>query len=170
MPLPSTKAEFLTSLRKAYEKLDAELADIGPERERDAGMEGDISCCDLIAYQIGWGRLLMSWEAEEKAGQKPVMPTEGYKWNQLGPLARTFYAEAENKSLGDLRKEFSELFGELCRWIESLSEKELLVPHQRKWTGEKWPMMKWVQVNTVAPYGSARAKIRRWKRLTSGSD
>ena len=35
---------------------------------------------------------------------------------------------------------------------------------RRQWAGEKWPLVNWIQVNTVAPYKTARTKIRAQKR------
>ncbi len=168
MPLPTTKAELLHHLRHAYEALDAEFETVDPSHEREEGLEGGISCCDLIAYQIGWGTLLMGWETEEAEGRMPVMPSPKFKWNQLGPLARSFYHQQSGKSLDQLRHDFADLVQALGCWIDSLSEQELFVPHQRQWTGEKWAMVKWIQVNTIAPYRSARANIRRWKRNRTG--
>ncbi len=164
MPLPYTKIELLSNLNQAYTKLDTEFDGIHSAYERDCRIEDNVSCCDIVAYQIGWGSLLISWEKLELAGKTPEMPAPGFKWNQLGELAHSFYQEQSKKSLHQLRKEFSELYQVLVDWINSLSEKELFQPKQRHWTGEKWPMAKWIQVNTIAPYRSARTKVRRWKK------
>ena len=55
-------------------------------------------------------------------------------------------------------------FANALAWIDELSDEELFVPQQRRWSGDKWPLVKWIQVNTIAPYNSARTKVRRWKR------
>jgi len=120
--------------------------------------------CRPLAYQIGWGKLLLNWEQEEKKGKTPVMPAKGYKWNELGSLAQSFYERYQNKDIVYLRKEFSKVVKKIEGLIESLEEDELFSPHQREWTGDKWAMVKWIQVNTIAPYKSARTKIRRWKK------
>jgi hypothetical protein len=164
MPLPNTKDELLSILRQAYVKLDAEFNTIELEYERCDGIEGNVSCCDIVAYQIGWGSLLVGWEKIELAGKTPEMPAPGFKWNQLGELAKSFYEKQSKKSLQQLKKEFTELYQVLIEWINSLTEKELFQPKQRDWTGEKWAMVKWIQVNTIAPYRSARTKVRRWKK------
>lgn len=164
MPLPSTKEELLRNLNQAYEKLDAEFTVVDKGKERVNGIEGNISCCDIIAYQIGWARLLMGWEKQEMKGQNPEMPAPGFKWSQLSELAQVFYRKESNKSLHRLRNEFKEVHLELSSWINSLTEQELYQLHHRKWTGDKWPMIKWIQVNTIAPYRSARTKVRRWKK------
>ncbi len=164
MPLPETKSELLGNLKAAYEKLDAEFDSIELENERVCGIEGDLSCCDILAYQIGWGKLLLGWEREENSGETPEMPAINYKWNQLGELAKSFYVEYSENSLTQLRDEYGCLYLELCAFINSTSEKDLFQPLQRQWTGKKWAMVKWIQINTIAPYKSARTKVRRWKR------
>ena len=164
MPLPSSKEELLDKLQLAYEKLDAEFDDVTPVLEKDKQIEGNISCCDVIAYQLGWGQLLLGWDSTELSGSTPDMPASGFKWNQLGELANSFYQAHNEKSLKQLRTEFKQLYNQLTEWIESLTEAELLKPHQRHWTGGKWAMVKWIQINTIAPYQSARTKVRRWKR------
>ena len=156
--------ELLSNLNLAYEKLDGEFDTVETEYERDCGIEGNVSCCDIVAYQIGWGSLLVGWEKLELAGKTPEMPAPGFKWNQLGELANSFYEEQSKKSLQQLRNEFSELRQVLTNWINSLSELELFQLKQRRWAGEKWPLVKWIQVNTIAPYRSARTKVRRWKK------
>lgn len=164
MPLPINKNELLENLKLAYEKLDNEFDSIAPESERICGLEGNVSCCDIIAYQIGWGKLLLGWEKDEQSGKLPHMPALDFKWNQLGELAQTFYKENSKKSLAQLRIEFEIIYQELIKLINSAPEIEIFQPFQRQWTGEKWAMVKWIQVNTIAPYKSARTKVRRWKR------
>lgn len=165
MPLPATKTELLEALEQAYVKLSSEFEAVSPTHERKPQIEGDISCCDLVAYQVGWARLLMGWEQTELSGNTPEMPAEGFKWNQLGALAQYFYHENSEKLLSQLRGEFSKTYKDLVTWIESLTDQELFRPQQRNWTGEKWTLVKWIQVNTIAPYRSARTKIRRWKKV-----
>ncbi len=164
MPLPKTKKELLTKLEKAFEKLNAEFDMETSKAARSPSIEGNISCCDVIAYQIGWGRLLIGWEQAELSGIKVDMPCVGYKWNQLGALAQSFYRQSSQSSLSQLQIEFNQLYQQLVVWITQLTDEDLFVPQQRLWTGERWPMVKWIQINTIAPYQSARTKIRRWKR------
>lgn len=164
MPLPANKRELLHSFDAAFSKLVDELASVPSELERAPGIEGGLSPCDLVAYQIGWGRLLLSWDSLEIQGKPVEMPAPGYKWNQLGPLAGSFYREFDDQSLAQLLSRFEALAGELRRFIETSGERLLFGVGERRWAGAKWPVAKWIQVNTVAPYGSARAKLRKWKR------
>lgn len=164
MPLPTNKKELLTNLQKAYSKLDEEFDIIPQDLMREKTVEGEVSPCDVLAYQIGWGKVLLNWEKTEQAGKTPSMPKKGFKWNQLGELANSFYKQYEKKSPTQLRKLFQKTVGEIELLINELPEKEIFKPHMREWTGEKWAMVKWIQINTIAPYSSARTKIRRWKK------
>ncbi|QDU32774.1 hypothetical protein KS4_08080 [Poriferisphaera corsica] len=171
MPLAETKVELLAQLEKAYRLLDDEFEGmlegdankkgVASSKSKDGEM---VSCCEVVAYQIGWGGLLLGWEAAERDGQKAVMPCAGYKWNELGRLADRFYRENKGKSLKRLRSEWADIYAKIRRMIESLDEIELLEVGQRKWTGEKWSMVKWIQVNTIGPYGSARTRVRKFKK------
>lgn len=95
------------------------------------------------------------------------MPTEGYRWNDLGKLYKSFYEQYKNYSLEELIKEFNFLIKMYNEWIEELSEEELFIQGYRKWTGDKsnWPIARWIHINSVAPFKSFRTKIRKWKRL-----
>jgi hypothetical protein len=137
------------------------------ELERFPGIEGEVSPCDLIAYQIGWGKLLMSWDKLETQGKTAEMPAPGFKWNQLSALANHFYKEQNGQSLEQLLAQFEVLVDEIRLFIESNSEEVLFEIGKRRWAGQKWSIAKWIQVNTVAPYGSARTKLRKWKKSNS---
>jgi len=162
MPLPQTRSELLESLSKAHRQLDEELRAIRPDQERIQGIEGGLSCCDLVAYQIGWGNLLLGWEQAESQGQAVFLPAKGYKWNQLGLLAESFYQRAADHSLDELRAEWQGVVQRLEEWVQDITDEELFEPRVRQWTGDKWPIAKWIQVNSIAPYRSARTKLRRW--------
>lgn len=167
MPLPINKSELLRNLEAAYQKLHQEVATAPSELERDPGIEGGISPCDLIAYRIDWGRLLLSWDELENQGQSVDMPAPGFKWNQLGLLAGHFHQQHRDQSLEQSLAKFELLVGDRLRFIESNSEDTLFGIGKRQWAGPKWPLAKWIQVNTIAPYGSARTKLRKWKTSTA---
>jgi hypothetical protein len=164
MPLPENKTQLLKKLNDSYMKLDAEFEGLSRAASRKREIERDISACDILAYQIGWGQLLLGWEKSERNGDVPDMPSKGYKWNELGKLAESFYKSRKHAALDELRTEFRRTFGEIVSMIEKLPANDLFKPKQRKWTGEKWSMVKWIQINTIAPYSSARTKLRRWKK------
>ena len=132
---------------------------------RERTMDEGTSVADILSYQIGWGKVLLSWEKNEQANRKAHMPKKGFKWNQLGELAESFYQDYESKNYKQLKSLFKKTVREIESLINELSHDEIFKPHHREWTGEKWAMVKWIQINTVAPYKSARTKVRRWKKL-----
>jgi len=164
MPLPQTKTELLVKFDRAYDKLVGEIESVPENLGRVLLPNEKFSACDLVAYQIGWGRLLLGWDICERKGKTPQMPCAGYKWNQLGELASFFYAEHRAFSLRQLLNQFKKVASDLRKYILTLSEEELFLLRQRQWAGEKWPIVKWLQVNTIAPYSSAIVKLRRLKR------
>ncbi|QQE10792.1 ClbS/DfsB family four-helix bundle protein [Planctomycetota bacterium] len=172
MPLAESKVELLVELAKAYGLLDGEFEGMREKDARRKGIEWKegtmVSCCDVVAYQIGWGELLLSWEESEMRGEEVCMPCEGFKWNELGKLAEKFYKQKKGKSLKVLRKEWEAVYSKVRAWIESLDEEEVFEVGMREWTGEKWVMAKWVQVNTIGPWKSARTKVRKFKRECLG--
>lgn len=168
--LPSSKAELLAKFKDAYKSLHAELYELSEIESRVSQLEGGISICDLLAYQIGWGKLLLGWEQAEQNGERPAMPAKGYKWNQLGALASLFYQTYHPYSFEQLRIEFDKLAHDLIQMIDNMREEELCLLKQRQWAGEKWPLVKWIQVNTIAPYSAARKKIRQWKKRNDNEE
>ena len=58
----------------------------------------------------------------------------------------------------------------IYKMIDSMSEDELFKPHQRKQADDAtktavWEVYKFIHINTVAPFGTFRTKIRKWKKL-----
>ena len=56
--------------------------------------------------------------------------------------------------------------------IDELTDEELFKPHMRKWADGAtktaiWEVYKFIHVNTVAPFGTFRTKIRKWKKTVN---
>ncbi len=133
----------------------------------------DRSPSQMISYQLGWINLIQFWESQEKLGKTVITPSPKYKWNKLGELYNEFYKEYEDYSLEELINLFKKDLDSLISWIESLSDGELFISGSRQWassTPSKWPIWKWIHINTVAPFKTFRTKIRKWKRLKKELD
>ncbi|HEO1284157.1 TPA: ClbS/DfsB family four-helix bundle protein, partial [Streptococcus agalactiae] len=66
----------------------------------------------------------------------------------------------------ELKAKLNENINSIYAMIDSLSFK----PHMRKWADEAtktatWEVYKFIHVNTVAPFGTFRTKIRKWKKI-----
>ncbi|MEX3504357.1 ClbS/DfsB family four-helix bundle protein [Corynebacterium sp. LK2510] len=123
----------------------------------------------MIAYQLGWMKLLLGWERDEQAGKEVQTPAAGFKWNQLGDLYEQFYQHCDQASANELCTQFNTLLADVVQWVNGLTEVELFEQGQRAWassTPSAWPVWKWVHINTVAPFTTFRTKIRKWKKLS----
>ena len=162
-----TKEALIAAIQKTYTLFDKELDDVPAEKINIRIDEVDKTPQEMIAYQLGWLNLVMSWEKDELAGKKVITPSPDYKWNQLGPLYQQFYREYSGYSLQDLRILFKQSIEKWCAWIEQLSDEELFIPNRRQWsvTNANWPLWKWLHINSVAPFKTFRAKLRKWKKL-----
>ncbi|MBY7144886.1 ClbS/DfsB family four-helix bundle protein [Virgibacillus sp. NKC19-3] len=131
--------------------------------------EVDRTPSQMIAYQLGWMNLILSWEQDNKDGKEVITPTPDYKWNNLGGLYQHFYDQYADHSLDALIDRFERDVTKIIQLIESYQDNELFEQGGRQWattTPSSWPIWKWLHINTVAPFKSFRAKIRKWKKLS----
>lgn len=162
------KAELIEEIKTRYRFYDQEFNDI-KEEEKDLLKSGvDKTPSQNISYQIGWTHLLLQWETDEKNGIEVKTPTPEYKWNNLKGLYHSFYEQYGSYSLAEQRELLKRQVDEIITWIESLDDNILFVPEQRKWatTPAKWPVWKWIHINTVAPFKNFRTQLRKWKKET----
>ena len=131
----------------------------------------DRTPAENLAYQIGWTTLLLKWENDEKRGVEVKTPSELFRWNQLGDLYQWFTDTYSHSSLVELKDQLKGNVTSIQTMIDSMSEEELFQPHMRKWADDAtktavWEVCKFIHVNTVAPFGTFRTKIRKWKKAT----
>lgn len=119
-----------------------------------------VSAAEIISYQIGWGKLLIYWYESGAAGIDFIMPGEGFdKWNYKA-LAKHFFSKYSNYSKKELMDEFHKTVSKIVEIVnqEGVSgnlEQSSAWEWLRLKSGKKWPLSKWVTVNTVAPYKRA---------------
>ena len=117
-----------------------------------------------------WTTLVIKWESDERKGIPVKTPSDNFKWNQLGELYQWFTDTYAQLSLQELKDRLNENINSIYAMIDSLSDEELFKPHMRKWADEAtktavWEVYKFIHVNTVAPFGTFRTKIRKWKKI-----
>ena len=163
------KEELKNEIKKTFEKYVLEFDDI-PEELKDKRIEEvDRTPAENLAYQVGWTTLLLKWEEEEKKGIEVKTPSDKFKWNELGALYQWFTDTYAQKSLKELKVILRKNVEEIYSLIDELTEDELFKPHMRKWADDAtktatWEAYKFIHVNTVAPFGTFRTKIRKWKK------
>ena len=160
------KQALLDEINKTYDLFALEFKDV-KAADIHKRIEGvDRTPSEMIAYQIGWLYHILNWEKDELAGKEVITPAPGLKWTELGKLYQEFYDKYASDDLVTLLNKFAKAKAEFVTWIDSLDEKTLFELDQRKWAYIKagWPVWKWLHINSVAPFGSFRTKIRKWKK------
>jgi hypothetical protein len=163
------KAPLSRAIQKEYNALlEAFLALPSPMRSKKCieGTGGIISAFDLISYQRGWASLLLSWYHAGIKGTMPTMPGAGFtQWDYVG-LAQYFYNCYAHDSLETQLKEWHNLVITIIEIVEHEYKKDNLERTGiwewcRLKSEKEWPLAKWIQVNTVAPYKKARALLKK---------
>ena len=164
------KDELKNEINKSFAKYISEF-DIIPESLKDKRVEEvDRTPAENLAYQVGWTTLVLKWESDERNGLHVKTPSDDFKWNQLGELYQWFTDTYAQLSLQELKDRLKENITSIHTMIDSMSDEELFQPHMRKWADDAtktaiWEVYKFIHINTVAPFGTFRTKIRKWKKM-----
>ena len=163
--VPINKVELIKEIKTTYEKLKTDLISIPHSETYKKELEGhakntQMSICDLVAYLVGWGELVLKWNHRKEKNQAVDFPETGYKWNELGKLAQKFYIDYEKDDYKTLLKKLDEIVKNILNLIEKKDNKQL---YETAWY-EKWTLGRMIQFNTSSPYKNARNRIRKWKK------
>lgn len=164
--VPQSKAELEQAINTMFFKLMTDYRSIPDVISRENGIEGNIkgtqiSVCDTVAYLIGWGRLVLKWQALKSQGLEVDFPETGYKWNQLGLLAEHFHNIYQHWTYEALLNELEATVSDVLTMISGLRNEEL---YSTAWY-EKWTLGRMIQFNTSSPMKNMRTKIRRFKKI-----
>jgi hypothetical protein len=162
-----TKQDLTDEINKTYTAFVAEFTDVDEAEMHKSVSSVDKTPFQMLAYQIGWLELVMGWEKTELAGKEVVMPAPGIKWNKMDDLHQSFYAKQKDLTLPKLLKKFEKTKTAFIDFIENLGDDVLFGENKRKWassTPSKWPVWKWIHINSVAPFTNFRPKIKKWKK------
>lgn len=162
-------APLSRQIQESYNKLITRVAAIDVHSRTIKNKEGTgglVSVANIIAYQIGWGKLLLSWYAGGLHGVIPQMPGDGFStWDYVG-LAHHFYIKYAYDSGIQQQQEFFNMVIKIIAMTEGEYntgnlEKIGVWPWCTLASGKQWPLCKWITVNTVSPYKRALILIRK---------
>jgi hypothetical protein len=165
MSIPKNKKELVLEITSTYQKLREDLKNIPEKLVNIQDLAGHakgtkMSICNLVAYLIGWGQLVLKWHKMKDQGKEPDFPETGYKWNELGKLAQKFYVDFSDYDYTALLHKLDVTVKAILKLIDSKNNQQLyVVPWYTKWT-----MGRMIQFNTSSPYKNARNRIRKWKK------
>ena len=166
MTIPNTRSELTELTRSTFEKLRAELEVAG------SGV-GSLSCVDdwsvkdLLAVRAWWTENVIDWIEAGKRGETPITPAEGYRWNETPRLNSDVVKAARGESYRSVRDRLHRGFERVMRTIDALDDTELLGAGVFEWAG-KYPVSRWISMNTARQYTTARTFIRRALRENRG--
>jgi hypothetical protein len=171
MSVPKNKDELILAIKNSYSKLKVDLNNIPNEltktRELDGHAKGtEMSISDLVAYLIGWGKLVLEWNRKKDNSENVDFPETGYKWNELGKLAQKLYSDYENVDYSDLLNRLDQTVNKTQKLIEKNTNEEL---YEKPWY-DKWTKGKMIQLNTSSPYKNARIRVRKWTKTLKKSN
>lgn len=162
------KIDLAQNIQVAYDKLITSVQRVPFTKRADrsiAGSGGQVSIVDLIAYQIGWGQCLISWYTAGINSEQPVMPGDGFtKW-EYAKIAQSFYQKYAYDGAVQQLAVFATVVVQIIA-IATEEQKRGKLDQLGVWswctlaTGKQWPLSKWIQVNTVAPYRRAAQLIK----------
>lgn len=137
MAKAKTKEELLAFGQAQFDKLLLLVNSIPEEDWGNTFPEGTLNrnLRDVLAHIHHWHVMLLKWYVIGKKGEKPVMPAEGYKWNELPALnlqIRDQYSAIDAKKAISLLKRSHK---KVMSTIALHSQEELFTKKKYVWTG-----------------------------------
>ena len=167
MPIPKTRRALVDAVEQSFAKLHAELDDAGPRL-------GGVCCVDdwsvksMLAVRAWWSHSVVDWIEEGRTGATPVTPAVGYRWKETPRLNADIARRARRASYRSVRADLHAGYGRVVALIADLDDHELLDVGAFAWAG-KYPIRRWISLNTSRQYVTARTYVRRARRELLGS-
>lgn len=162
MPIPKSRADLRDSVQVTYTKLAAELDVAGP-RAGSIPCVDDWTVKDLLAVRAWWTESVIDWIAAGRRGEVPVTPAPGYRWKETPRLNADIVRKARRESFRSVRERLERGYVLVLQTIDSLDDRELLDSGVFEWAG-KYPVARWLSINTTRQYTTARTFVRRAMR------
>ena len=162
MPPPRSRSELLGALEVAFEALRRAICD----RDEIFGAlpaVDDWSVRELLAVRVWWTERIPMWIEAGRSGISPPLPAEGFRWTDTPRLNAMVVAASKEETLGQTWGRLEAGFHAVGRAIETLTDRELLETGVFDWA-DRWPVARWVAINTTRQYTTARTHIRRAAR------
>lgn len=159
MPIPKTRHELRDLTRSSFEKLRVDLDAAGPRA-------GSLPCVDewtirdLLAVRAWWTERVVDWIEAGRRGETPRTPAPGYRWSETPRLNADVVEAARRESYRSVRTRLERGYERVLRTIDALDDRELLEVGAFPWAG-RYPIARWISLNTARQYATARTFVRR---------
>jgi hypothetical protein len=159
MPIPKTRNELTELITTSFAKLRTELDNGGPGLAELPCVDS-WSVKDLLAVRGWWTKSVVDWIEAGRRGETPTTPAKGYSWKETPRLNADLVQATRNKSYRTIRAGLERGVARVLTTIDILDDAELLEVGVFDWAG-KWPISRWISLNTARQYTTARTFIRR---------
>lgn len=159
MPIPKTRSELVEQLESSFGKLEFELDRLNAKDGRLLCVD-DWTVKDLLAVRAWWTENTTAWIEQGIRGETFELPAPGYKWTETPRLNADIIREAWRDSVPKLVARIRNAYESTRGIVDTLSDKELLEVGVYNWAG-KWPISRWISINHVRQYTTARTHLRR---------
>jgi len=88
---------------------------------------------------------------------------KGYRWGETPRLNADIVNNSRNRSFKSIRSDLRRQYTRLLATIDELNDCELLETGTYEWAG-RYPISRWLSINTARQYQTARKYVRRVKR------
>ncbi len=159
MAIPSTRAELVDAMASNFAKLRVELDHGGPRL-------GSLHCVDtwsvkdLLVVRAWWSEAVVDWIAAGQRGETSETPAPNYRWRDTPRLNADIVQRAARTSYKRTRERLEQAFDAAIATTNALDDRELLKPEMFTWAG-KYPIARWLSMNTARQYATARTLIRK---------
>ena len=159
MPIPQTRSELVDSVRVTFKKLTDELDAAGP-RIGNLHCVEDWSVKDLLIVRTWWTERVAEWVEAGMRGECPETPAVGYSWKETPRLNAEIVKQHRRESFKSVRQRLDNGCEKVLAVIDALDDNELLDVGIFEWAG-RYPIARWISLNTTRQYTTARTFIRR---------
>ena len=158
--IPKSRDELINIIQINFDKLISDLDDYGPKVSK-LKTENNWTVKELLGIRAWWTSAVVKWVRDGKKGKHPVTPAKGYSWKETPRLNDDIANERKKDSYEAIRKKLKREHTVLLKTTDSLSEHELMNQGVFEWAGDKWPVSRWLSVNTARQYTTARKFVRK---------
>ena len=159
MPIPTSRADLVDSIHSSWGKLRQDLDSAGP-RLGSCPCVDDWSVKDLLAVRAWWTASVVDWIDAGRRGEVPTTPEKGYRWSETPRLNDEIVRRSRRESFRSVRARLEAGIERALSVIDSLTDEELLSAGEFEWAG-KYPIARWLSINTTRQYTTARTYVRR---------
>lgn len=158
--IPRTRNELISIIQANYAKLNSELESAGSDVSK-LKTEDNWTVKELLAVRAWWTDAVVKWVQAGQEGEHPITPAKGYSWKDTTKLNNEIAKKSKKQSYKAIRGKLDKSYSKLLETIDSLDDHELMDLGVFEWAGEKWPVSRWLSVNTARQYVTARKFIRK---------